>query len=38
MRVSTDGEVVVMQSPFHYRVRPAALRVIVAGDREPGAE
>ena len=38
MRVSTDGEVVVMQSPFHYRVRPGALRVIVPEDRKAGAE
>jgi len=28
LRVSLDGEVVVMQSPLHYRVRPGALRVI----------
>jgi diacylglycerol kinase family enzyme len=27
--VSTDGEVVRMTAPFHYRTRPAALRVIV---------
>jgi YegS/Rv2252/BmrU family lipid kinase len=38
MRVSTDGEVVVMQPPFHYRVRPGALRVIVPEDREAEAE
>jgi diacylglycerol kinase family enzyme len=29
VRVATDGEVTVMKSPLHYRVRPAALRVIV---------
>ncbi len=29
MRVATDGEVTVMQTPLHYRVRPGALRVIV---------
>jgi diacylglycerol kinase family enzyme len=29
MRVATDGEVTIMKSPLHYRVRPAALRVIV---------
>jgi diacylglycerol kinase family enzyme len=28
LRVATDGEVTVMKSPLHYRVRPAALRVI----------
>ena len=38
MRVSTDGEVVVMQSPLHYRVRPGALRVIVPEAREAEAE
>lgn len=29
LSVSLDGEVVPMRSPLHYRVRPAALRVIV---------
>ncbi|HEY0098272.1 MAG TPA: diacylglycerol kinase family protein [Pyrinomonadaceae bacterium] len=29
VRVATDGEVNIMRSPLHYRVRPAALRVIV---------
>jgi diacylglycerol kinase family enzyme len=29
MRVATDGEVTLMMTPLHYRVRPAALRVIV---------
>jgi diacylglycerol kinase family enzyme len=28
LRVATDGEVTIMRSPLHYRVRPAALRVI----------
>ena len=28
LRVATDGEVSIMKSPLHYRVRPAALRVI----------
>lgn len=27
--VATDGEVSVMKTPLHYRIRPAALRVIV---------
>ncbi len=29
VRVATDGEVHLMQSPLHYRIRPGALRVIV---------
>jgi diacylglycerol kinase family enzyme len=29
LRVALDGEVVVMQTPLHYLVRPLALRVIV---------
>jgi diacylglycerol kinase family enzyme len=29
LRVATDGEVTVMTTPLHYRVRPAALRVLV---------
>lgn len=29
LRVATDGEVTVMNTPLHYRVRPRALRVIV---------
>jgi YegS/Rv2252/BmrU family lipid kinase len=29
LRVAYDGEVDVMETPFHYRVRPGALRVIV---------
>lgn len=28
LRVATDGEVTIMRSPLHYRVRPAALQVI----------
>ena len=28
LRVATDGEVTIMRSPLHYRVRPGALRVI----------
>lgn len=28
LRVATDGEVTVMPTPLHYRVRPGALRVI----------
>lgn len=29
LRVAADGEITVMEPPLHYRVRPAALRVIV---------
>jgi diacylglycerol kinase family enzyme len=28
LRVATDGEVNIMRSPLHYRVRPGALQVI----------
>ena len=31
IRVATDGEVSLMRSPLHYRIRPAALKVIVSG-------
>lgn len=29
LRVATDGEVTMMDTPLHYRVRPGALRVLV---------
>ncbi len=29
LRVATDGEVTMMETPLHYKVRPKALRVIV---------
>ena len=29
LRVATDGEVTVMRTPLHYRVRPGDLRVVV---------
>jgi diacylglycerol kinase family enzyme len=29
VQVATDGEVNVMQTPLHYRIRPGALRVMV---------
>jgi YegS/Rv2252/BmrU family lipid kinase len=32
MRVALDGEVTVMHAPLQYRIRPAALRVIVPQD------
>ena len=39
LRVATDGEVTVMNTPLHYRVRPGALRVLVPhAERESGKE
>jgi diacylglycerol kinase family enzyme len=38
MRVSVDGEVVTMEGPLVYRIRPGALRVIVPADREPARQ
>ena len=32
VRVAVDGEVLVMQPPLHYRVRPLSLRVLVPQD------
>jgi diacylglycerol kinase family enzyme len=34
LRVATDGEVTVMKTPLHYRVRPRALNVIVPIERK----
>jgi diacylglycerol kinase family enzyme len=34
LRVATDGEVTIMATPLHYRVRPGALRVIVPEEKE----
>ena len=34
LRVATDGEVNLMQTPLHYRVRPGALRVIVPAEQD----
>lgn len=36
VRVATDGEVTVMQSPLRYRIRPGALRVVVRGEAQGG--
>ena len=36
LRVSTDGEVTVMEMPLLYRIRPAALRVIVPNNIDSG--
>jgi YegS/Rv2252/BmrU family lipid kinase len=33
-RVATDGEIFIMDSPLHYRIAPAALRVLVPDSRE----
>lgn len=38
LRVSIDGEVIMLRAPLHYRIRPAALHVIVpsmAGEAQP---
>jgi YegS/Rv2252/BmrU family lipid kinase len=34
LRVATDGEVTMMNTPLHYRVRPGALRVLVPNGKE----
>ncbi|HKR01492.1 MAG TPA: diacylglycerol kinase family protein [Pyrinomonadaceae bacterium] len=36
LRVATDGEVTIMTTPLHYRVRPGALRVLVPKGRDEG--
>ena len=36
LRVATDGEVTVMNTPLYYRVLPAALRVIVPRTDQEG--
>ena len=35
IRVATDGEVTIMTTPLRYRIRPAALNVIVPRDSAP---
>lgn len=38
LRVAIDGEVIMLRAPLHYRIRPAALHVIVpsmAGEAQP---
>jgi diacylglycerol kinase family enzyme len=37
LRVAVDGEVVLMTTPLHYRVRPLALRVIAPSNGLPRA-
>ncbi len=34
LRVATDGEITIMTTPLHYRVRPGALRVLAPKDPE----
>ncbi len=34
VRMALDGEVTIMEPPFHYRVRPGALRVLAPVDRQ----
>jgi YegS/Rv2252/BmrU family lipid kinase len=34
VRVSTDGEVALLQTPLYYRIRPGALRVLVPADSQ----
>jgi diacylglycerol kinase family enzyme len=36
LRVATDGEVTIMHTPLHYRVRPGALCVLVPERRDKG--
>jgi YegS/Rv2252/BmrU family lipid kinase len=36
LRVATDGEVTIMTTPLHYRVRPGALSVLVPKGRDEG--
>jgi YegS/Rv2252/BmrU family lipid kinase len=38
VRVATDGEIFVMQPPLHYKIQPAALRVLVPDNREAASE
>jgi diacylglycerol kinase family enzyme len=36
LHVATDGEVTIMSTPLHYRVRPGALRVLAPQRRDEG--
>lgn len=38
LRVATDGEVNVMRTPLHYRIRPGALRVMVPNKKTESGE
>lgn len=35
VRVALDGEVIIMEPPLHYRVRPGALRVLAPASDQP---
>lgn len=34
VRVATDGEITILKTPLHYRIRPGALRVIVPAETQ----
>ena len=36
LRVATDGEVTMMETPLHYRIHPEALQVLVPGGKDEG--
>ena len=38
LHVATDGEVTIMSTPLHYRVRPGALRVVVPKEEGDGGQ
>jgi diacylglycerol kinase family enzyme len=38
LRVALDGEVTLMRTPLHYRIRPGVLRVLVPEPAEPAEE
>lgn len=38
VRVALDGEIVILQTPLHYRLRSAALRVLVRGAHPDGRQ
>jgi YegS/Rv2252/BmrU family lipid kinase len=38
VRVATDGEIFVMRPPLHFKIRPAALRVLVPDDSRAESE
>lgn len=38
VRVALDGEIVILQTPLHYRLRTAALRVLVRGAHPDGRQ
>jgi YegS/Rv2252/BmrU family lipid kinase len=38
LRVATDGEVTMMTTPLHYRVRPGALRVLIPKESDKSSD